>query len=97
LASREIPDFDWDDANTDHLAQHDIAIAEAQSAILDPFAIVLEIQLENREERTKLLGMTSAGRILTVVFTFRGEAIRPITAYPATVRLQQLYLERRGT
>jgi uncharacterized DUF497 family protein len=74
-----------------------VAIGEAESAILDPFAVVLEIQVNNREERTKVLGMTSAGRILTIVFTFRGEAIRPITAYPATVRLQELYLERRGT
>jgi uncharacterized DUF497 family protein len=74
-----------------------VAIGEAESAILDPFAVVLEVQLDNREERAKVLGMTAARRILTIVFTFRGETIRPITAYPATVRLQELYLQRRGT
>ena len=59
--------------------------------------MLLEIQIDEHEERTKALGMTAAGRILAVVFTFRGDAIRPITAYTATTRLQQLYLERRRT
>src|SRR2546426_5264356 len=35
-----------------------------------------ESQLEFDEERTKVLGMTASGRILEVVLTFRGEAMR---------------------
>ena len=92
----EIPEFDWDDANRSHLAQHDISPDEAEQAILDPYAVLLEIQTGGEEERTKALGATASGRILTVIFTFRGDAIRPITAYTATVRLQELYLKRRG-
>jgi uncharacterized DUF497 family protein len=45
------------------------------------------------EERVKAAGATSRGRIIEVVFTFRGEAIRPITAYMATRRAEILYLE----
>jgi uncharacterized protein len=91
------PEFDWDDSNRNHLARHDVTPSEAEQAILDPHAVLLEIQIDNNEERTKALGITTAGRILAVVFTFRGDAIRPITAYTAPARLQKLYLARRGT
>jgi len=37
------------------------------------------------------------GRILAVIFTFPGDAIRPITAYPAGARLHDLYFRVRGT
>jgi uncharacterized DUF497 family protein len=40
--------------------------------------------------------MTASGRILAVVFTMRGEAIRPITAYTAPQRLQKLYFQQKG-
>ena len=91
------PEFDWDDANIGHLAQHGVAPKEAEQAILDPHGMFLEIQFHDDEERTKALGMTATGRFLTVVFSFRGAAIRPITAYPANNRLQKLYLKQRGT
>jgi uncharacterized DUF497 family protein len=93
--SPKAPDFHWDDANLDHLASHSIRPDEAEQAILDPHALLLEIQSGDEEERTKALGITPAGRIIVVVFTFRSEAIRPITAYAATKRLQELYLNRR--
>jgi uncharacterized DUF497 family protein len=91
------PEFQWDDANRHHLASHDVTPEEAEQAILDHHAVLLEIQIGGDEERTKALGMTATGRILAVVFTLRGDAIRPITAYPATTRLQEVYLKRRGT
>lgn len=93
--SPEAPDFHWDDANLDHLASHNVRPDEAEQAVLDPHALLLEIQTDGEEERTKALGITTSGRIIVVVFTFRGEAIRPITAYAATKRLQGLYLSRR--
>ncbi len=53
---------------------------------------MLEIQA-GEEERVKALGRAFNGRILVVVFTLRGEAIRPITAYPPSLRLEKIYLE----
>ena len=93
----EAVEFQWDDANRDHLALHSVAPGEAEQAILDHHAVLLEVQTGGGEERTKALGMTGAGRVLAVVFTFRGDVIRPITAYMATPRMQELYLKRRGT
>ena len=85
--------FEWDDSNIAHLARHAVSTDEAEQAILDPDAVVLEIQSGN-EDRVKAVGMTRSGRILEVVFTFRAMEIQPITAYDATARTQRLYLRR---
>jgi uncharacterized DUF497 family protein len=77
-------EFHWDDSNGGHLARHDVSPSEAEEAILDPNAIFLEIQ-SGGEERVKAVGATMGGRILVVVFTWRGESIRAITAYGASV------------
>ena len=85
-------DFQWDEGNIAHLARHDVSRAEAEDAILDPNAIFVEIQ-SGAEERVKAIGATMSGRILVVVFMWRGEAIRAITAYNAPVKEQKLYLK----
>jgi uncharacterized DUF497 family protein len=89
-------EFNWDDANVGHLARHGVSPFEAEEAILDPHAILLEIQTGD-EERVKAVGATSGGRILVVVFTWRGETIPAITAYPPPVALHELYLEGEHT
>ena len=91
-----MPEFDWDDANRDHLARHRVTPQEAEQAILDPRAILLEIEVSGGEERGKAVGMTAQGRILAVVFGLRGEVIRPITAYVPPTRLQRLYFQQGG-
>ena len=88
-------EFDWDAANRGHLARHNVSPGEAEQAILDPHAIVVEIESSIGEERTKAVGMTASGRVLAVVFTLRGEAIRPITAYAAPGGLEALYFRQR--
>ena len=85
-------EFDWDDANVRHLVRHGVSPTEAEQAILDPAAIMVELQTD-REERIKAVGRTASGRILVAVFTFRGDAIRPITAYDATKRDRIGYLK----
>ena len=91
------PKFDWDDANRDHLARHHVRPEEAEQAVLDPHAIFVDIEVrgDDDEERTTTVGMTASGRVLAVVFTVRGEAVRPITAYAAPARLEALYFEQR--
>ena len=69
-----------------------MAPSEAEEAIVDARAILLEIQTE-AEERMKAVGATLGGRILVAVFTLRGNAIRAITAYDAPLTMQKLYLE----
>jgi uncharacterized DUF497 family protein len=87
--------FEWDDANRNHLWLHGVLPEEAEQAILDPDGMLLEIQTGVGEERLKALGMTAVGRLLAVVFTLRGAVIRPITAYTAPRRLQEVYFGGR--
>lgn len=93
--SEEAPVFEWDEANRSHIARHEVTREETEQAILDPQALFLEIELEAGEERTKAVGMTASGKVLAVVFTFRQERIRPITAYAPPARLRALYFQQR--
>ena len=92
--------FDWDDDNRGHLARHGVAPDEAEQAIRDSFAMLLEIQQPPGrgmdEERSKIAGMTKSGRILIVVFTYRGPLLPPVTAYEAVPRDAEIYLKGRG-
>lgn len=89
------PQFEWDEGNIGHLARHGIRPVEAEDAILDPHALMVEIQTGG-EERVKAVGLTRGGRIVVVVFTLRHGSIRPITAYEAPIRIQEMYLRGEG-
>ena len=68
-----------------NLVKHGISFEEAASALLDPMAIGFEDQDAEGESRWVLLGMSSQGRLLTIVYTLRdGEIIRLISARKAT-------------
>jgi uncharacterized DUF497 family protein len=87
--------FDWDEGNIKHIARHRVLPHEVEQAILDPHAILLDIQMIAAEERTRVLGITLKGRILVSVFTVRDGAVRPITSRDAKPKLQEAYLARR--
>lgn len=91
-----IEDFDWDDANVDHIARHNVTPTEAEDAILDPRALPAVAHSTPTEQRTGIVGATDAGRILFVAFTERNEMIRVVTAHVATERQQRQYRRRRG-
>jgi uncharacterized DUF497 family protein len=93
----DLPRFDWDAANRKHLARHRVKPQEAEQAILDAHMVVVEVDEVAGEERSRVVGMTRKGRVLTVAFTFRGEAIRPITAFDAVARDQESYFEAKET
>ena len=50
-------EFDWDDANIQHIALHDISIDEVES-VLNGFTIELETQDGYDEERFSEIGVT---------------------------------------
>ena len=75
-------EFDWDVHNLKHLANHGISRLDAED-VLSGNHILLEYQMEGDEERWIAVGATRAGRILEIVFAVWGEAIRPITGWPA--------------
>lgn len=87
-------EFDWDQANTKHIARHKIRPAEAEQVLgSDPVAIRYEERVG--EERVLVLGQTNAGRLLAVVYTERNDRIRVITAFPMSRALEQIYFRER--
>lgn len=82
-------EFDWDQQNEAHLANHGISRVDAED-VLTGNHILLEYQVEENEQRWVAVGATRTGRILSLVFAVRGEAIRPITV-GARTRKRRLY------
>jgi uncharacterized DUF497 family protein len=84
-------EFDWDEANTAHIARHGV---RPEEALTDPRRLVLRIRSQRGEERWAALGATEAGRILFVVFTRRRGRVRAITARDATPEEKRQYRKR---
>ncbi|MDT7909987.1 BrnT family toxin, partial [Thermus sp.] len=84
-------EFDWDEANTAHIARHGV---RPEEALANPRRLVLRIRSQAGEERWAALGATEAGRILFVVFTRRRGRARVITARDATPEEKRRYRKR---
>jgi uncharacterized protein len=75
-------EFDWDGPNRRHLAAHKVTPAEFEQVMSsDPLDLACEVIGE--EERYRSVGLTSRGRLLTVVWTIRNGKVRAVTAFPA--------------
>lgn len=76
--------FEWDSEKAEtNRRKHGVDFADAVSVLEDPSALTLEDERET-EERLVTMGMDSLGRILVVVYTWRGESVRLISARRAT-------------
>lgn len=87
-------DFEWDDAKAAiNIVRHEVSFEEAATAFYDTNAQVLDDQEHSDvEERRRLIGISSKGRPLLVVYTLRGEnRIRLISARKATSRERNVY------
>jgi len=89
------PAFDWDDANTAHIARHGVAQEEAEE-VLSGASLPLETEERSGEERHTELGETSAGRLLIVAWTWRRRRIRVVTAFPANRKWRSLWRRIKG-
>ena len=77
--------FQFDPAKaTSNLKKHGVSFADAEGMFYDPLAIHQLDPDSDDEERFVVVGMGSAGTILVVVYTLRGEEIRLISARRAT-------------
>ena len=90
--TRKSSEFDWDEHNEQHLAQHGISRSDAED-VLQGSHVLLEFQIEGTEHRWVAVGATRVGRILNIVFTERGEAMRPITGWVADKAAMNLYFK----
>ena len=71
---------------------HDgVTFEEAQRVLLDPFALTREDSDSENEQRFVTLGMGSKTRVLMVVYTYREETIRIISAWKANEPQRRRY------
>ncbi|MHB8345948.1 MAG: BrnT family toxin [Acidiferrobacterales bacterium] len=67
-----------------NLKKHEVSFADAEGVFYDTFAIHQMDPDSADEERFIAVGMGSAGIVLVVIYTLRGEEIRLISARRAT-------------
>ncbi len=85
--------FEWDDANTQHIAQHRLTSQDVEDAARDPGRALIRIQTRAGEQRFTWVARTGDGRFITFVLTRRGNAFRVVTAYLSSRVQRRLYEE----
>ena len=75
--------FEWDESKA-HLnkSKHGISFADTFAVFEDPNALTVE-EFRGGEQRYATIGMDAFGRVLVVVFTWREDNIRIISARKA--------------
>ena len=88
--------FEWDQLkNRENLQKHGVSFEEAQQAFRDPHRLILKDTFHStEEERWFCVGDIGTG-IVTVRFTYRGNAIR-IFGAGYWRRLRKTYLQAKG-
>ena len=89
------PRFEWDARKARaNRAKHGVSFDEAVTVFGDPLGRVIEDSHHSQsEERLMLLGHSVRRRLLVVMFTERGDAIRLVSARKATRRERRDYEE----
>jgi uncharacterized protein len=89
---RLVVGFEWDEANIEHIAQHNVAPNEAEDLFFDTSNVLNEdIEHSIVENRFILIGKTKKGRLLYQIFTKRGNKIRVISSRDINKKEVQLY------
>ncbi len=78
-------ELEWDSRKAaSNLKDHGVDFADAATMLFDDMAITVADDSVDEEERYVALGMDALGRCLVVVYTWRDEAVRLISARMAT-------------
>ncbi len=92
-----VPDsdrFDWDHGNAPKTAKHGVRPEEVESIFFYPYLFAGRIAEPAHDEwRGLILGQGAGGRPLALIFTRRGERLRPISCRPMREKEKDLYEE----
>lgn len=85
--------FEWDENKaTENLTKHGVSFSEASTVFADSLSRTIPDPLHSdEEERFVVVGESNLQQALIVVHTYRGEAIRIISARQATPRERKDY------
>lgn len=84
--------YEWDPEKARrNQTKHGVSFCEAPGVLEDDLALTARDPNSRREERFVTVGEDSIGRILVVVYTFREDRVRVISARKATFRERRQY------
>ena len=85
--------FEWDEVKARYnLRRHRVAFEEAVSVFSDPYLVTFPDDEHSAiEERFISIGLSERGRLLLVVHTDRGDAIRLISCRKVTTAERKTY------
>lgn len=85
-------DVEYDLAKSEsNFRKHGVSFNEAATALIDEKALVMEDVDSKDENRWILVGLSHEARLLTVIYTVRGEFVRIISARKATKKEATYY------
>ncbi len=85
-------EVEWNPAKAaSNLQKHGIHFSDAEAVLFDPNAISFEDESAEREQRFVAVGLDHLGCVLVVIYTYRDNNIRLISARPATRRERHSY------
>ncbi len=90
--------FEWDEQNKAgiNFRRHGVRMPEAIPVFADPYALTLtDDESDPSEQRFVTIGTGAAGRLLVVVYSYRGENIRIISVRLAEPHEREEYEERQ--
>ena len=84
----------WDPAKArTNVTRHGVAFEDAELALTDPAGLTREDPDARGEARFVTVGADALGRIVAVVYAYRGDDVRLISARPATRREKETYAQ----
>ena len=88
--------YQWDPRKAiSNVEKHGVDFADAIGVFEDEWALTIKEQLIAGEQRFVTMGMDFLGRVLVVVYTYRNNDIRLISARTATKRERRTYEQKR--
>jgi uncharacterized DUF497 family protein len=85
--------FEWDAGNAQkNWVSHRVTPAESEEVFFNlPVFVLEDAKHSGRERRYNVLGRTNADRLLSVIFTIRGDLVRVISARPMSRKERTAY------
>jgi hypothetical protein len=87
--------FVWDLKKAQsNIRKHGVTFEMACEVFFDPFICLIATDVVSGEERETVIGMTEDWRLLQVIYLFRSETIRLISARTVTIQERKNYEEQ---
>jgi len=82
----------WDPKKAEsNFKKHKIRFSDAEMVLYDPFAMTLEEQVVAAQQRFVSIGSDAVGRVIVIVYSYRADTIRLISARKATPSERKQY------